>query len=181
MHLRLLKLLKPSFRYFCKFAALIHLMGKNFLLSLLISLIFVSCTPEHCFEGTESFLKARFYDKTELKAFPPDSVTLYGLTMDSAKIYNNSIKLDPAMIPLNPATDSVSFLIKINGIADTMTIFYSSYYHFLSKECGFTYYHDLKPNFASDTIVYTRNAIDSIYINKIVITTENEENIRIYY
>jgi hypothetical protein len=118
--------LQPSFRYFCKFAALNHVMGKNFLLSLLISLIFISCTPEHCFEGTESFLKAQFYDRAELKAFPPDSVTLYGLNMDSAKIYNKSIKVQTAMIPLNPATDSVSFLIKINGIADTMTIFYTS-------------------------------------------------------
>jgi len=152
-------------------------MRKTLSVSLLIILLCISCTPEHCFEGTESYFKATFYDFVTKDALPPDSVTIYGLAMDTSKIYDSFVKLQPANFPLNPSTDSVGFVIKINGIADTMNIFYTSYYHFVSKECGFTFYHDL----TSDSIKFTTNGIDSIRIMRSTVKTTNEENIRIFY
>jgi len=134
-----------------------------------------SCTPESCFEETEAFLKVSFYNNDTKNKLAPDSLTIYGLDLDTLKIYDNAKKVEPALLPLNDATISCSFIIKINEMTDTIELIYNSYPHLISKECGYTYYHNL------DTIKHTTNAIDYIFINKSNITTVNEENIRIFY
>ena len=138
-------------------------------------LFMISCTAGSCFEETESYLKASFYTgEGTPKITAPDTLTLYGLNNDSI-IYNKSAKIQPALIPLNSSTDSCTFIIKINGVTDTIKIQYSSYPHLISKECGYTFYHNL------DSLTFTRNGIDSISKIKNNITTLNEENIRIFY
>ncbi|NLA49578.1 MAG: hypothetical protein GX876_08970, partial [Bacteroidales bacterium] len=37
----------------------------------------VSCTPGSCFEETNAYLKASFYQTSTDRAVPPDSLTLY--------------------------------------------------------------------------------------------------------
>lgn len=140
-------------------------------------LVIISCTPEHCFEGNESFLKATFYSSATNMPVTPDSVTMNGTSMDTLRLYNQMQRLTTALIPLNPATDSVEYMIRINGVTDTIRLNYTSYYHFISKECGFTYYHDL----TSDSIRHTYYGIDSVTITRRNITIANEENLRIYY
>ena len=136
--------------------------------------LLTSCSPESCFEETESFLKASFYNNGNLKA--PDSLTVYGLNMETNKLYNKAGKVQPALFPLNSATNKCVFIIKINGITDTVEFRYSSYPHLVSKECGYTFYHNLDTD-----RIFTKNAILNINISKRNITTINEENIRIYY
>lgn len=138
-------------------------------------LLLLSCTPESCFEETESFLKASFYDNVTKNLHAPDSLTIYGLNMETNKLYNKTRSVQPALMPLNAATGNCNYIIRINGITDTLELWYSSYPHLVSKECGYTFYHNL------DTLTYTTNAIDSIYRRKNNITTINEENIRIFY
>jgi hypothetical protein len=146
------------------------------ILSGLILYLF-SCTPESCLEETNAFVKASFYLSKTNKPTVPDSLTLYGIYMDTSKIYDKSIKIQPALIPLNNLTGRCIFIIKINGITDTLYLVYTSYPHLVSKECGYTFYHNL----ISDSLTFTTNIIDSIDIRKSAITTINEENIRIYY
>lgn len=149
----------------------------NILLLSALILILSSCAADSCYDQTESFLKASFFNRSKGKLIPPDSITIYGLNMDTSKIYNKALSIQPALIPLNASSDTSIFIFKINGITDTVEFRYVSYPHLISKECGFTFYHNL------DTIqpVYTRHAIDSIIIRKRNITTINEENIRIFY
>ena len=109
------------------------------------------------------------------KPLAPDSLTLYGLDMDTVKIYDKTAKLLTALIPLNAAVNNCIFIIRINGITDTLDLQYTGYPQLLSKECGYTYFFNL------DTTAYTTNAIDSISVIKLNITTHNEENIRIFY
>lgn len=135
-----------------------------------------SCSSESCFEETESFLKASFYNNVTGNLQAPDSLTVYGLNMESNKLYNKAVKVQPALFPLNSATTNCVFIIKINGITDTLEFRYNSYPHLVSKECGYTFYHKLDTD-----RVFTKHAIDNIYISKRNITTINEENIRISY
>ncbi|MEI6048563.1 MAG: DUF6452 family protein [Bacteroidota bacterium] len=135
-----------------------------------------SCTPETCFEETESFLKASFYNNTTKKLQAPDSLTIYGMNMETNKLYNKVLKVQPALIPLKSSKDTCIFIIKINGIADTLELRYSSYPHLVSKECGYTFYHRLDTE-----LIYTYHAIKNIYTGNSAITTLNEENIRIFY
>lgn len=151
--------------------------GLSVILPAIAMLIVVSaaCTPEACFDETNAFLKATFYDKTSDKATPPDSLTLFGIDMDSLMLYDREKGVKPALFPLDASSDVCSFVIIINNIADTIQFRYTTYPHLLSVECGYTFYHNI------DTLYYTKNNIDHIYISKKNITTANEENIRIFY
>ena len=140
----------------------------------LLSLLF-SCAPEACFVETNSFLKATFYNDSTKKIIAPDSLTLTGLDQPDKKIYDKSSRVQPALFPLDASTGSCKFRILINGVADTIEFRYTSYPHLISKECGYTFYHNL------DTFFYSKNTIDYIYRSSNRITTANEENIRIFY
>jgi len=133
-----------------------------------------SCTPGSCFVETEAKVKASMYLAETDKVVAPDSVSLFGLERDSA-IYKKTTNVTSVLFPLDPTSETCTFLIRINGVSDTVTFNYSSYAHFISKECGYTYY------FTIDQPVSTKNIIDRIVLTKKIITTLNEENMRIYY
>jgi hypothetical protein len=143
-------------------------------LSGLIIILF-SCAQGSCFDETESYLKASLYNTSFSKILAPDSLTLYGMNRDSI-IYNKVADLTIALIPLNDTAQSSSFVIKINGITDTIEFLYSSYPHLISKECGYTYYHHL------DTLpIFTKHIITDISIENSTITNLKIENIQISY
>ena len=138
-------------------------------------LLLICCTPESCFEETEALVKVSFYDGQTGSLRAPDSLTIYGLNMESNKLYDKSLKVNSVKLPLNASTDKCVYIIKIDSIIDTLAFSYSSYPHLVSKECGYTFYHNI------DTPEYTSNAIIYLYVNKSNITTINEENIHIFY
>jgi hypothetical protein len=140
-------------------------------------LLLYSCTPQSCFEQTDAFVKTSLYLNKTGKLLAPDSLTVYGLNMATNKLYDKSKSITIAQLPLNASLSHSTFIIKINGITDTLELRYTSYPHLISKECGYTFYHNLQ----SDSLVYSRNIIDSVYIRNNNITTLNEENIRIFY
>ncbi len=146
----------------------------TFLLLAGMILSMISCTPGSCFEETNAYLKVYFYNSAGT-AIAPDSLTVYGFNMSSDKIYDKATKKQPALLPLNASSPNCSFIIRINGIADTITFTYSSYPHLISKECGYTFYH------AIDTPMYSKHKISRIKVRKSIVTTLNEENIRIFY
>ncbi len=138
-------------------------------------LLLSSCTPGSCFEETNAFVKASPYLNSTGKATPPDSLTLYGINMDTSRIYNRASGVKLILMPLNDNAGSCTLVMKMNAIYDTVSFEYTSYPHLLSKECGYTYYHNV------GRILYTKHIIDTIMIRKSTVTTLNEENIRIYY
>lgn len=135
-----------------------------------------SCAPEACLEETESKLKATLFNNTTKKKASPDSLTLYGLNHPDEKIYDRSKGIQQAVFPLDASSDNCTFIIRINGISDTIKFRYTSNPRLISKECGYTVNFNL-----IDTAFYTRNAIDYIFTAKRKITTYNEENLRIFY
>jgi predicted nucleic-acid-binding Zn-ribbon protein len=140
-----------------------------------LSLYLTSCALGSCLDETEAKVKGTFYSMETKKAVPPDSVTLYGINMDTLKIYNKSESLKSVEFPLYAAETDRKLVLRINGINDTLEFTYSSYTQLLSKECGYTFFYNL------DTVIYSRNIIDSISTVKKTITTFNEENMRIFY
>ena len=134
-----------------------------------------SCTAGSCFDETEARVKGTFYSMETGKALAPDSVTLYGVNMDTLEIYDKTTNLKSAELPLYADEQVCKFVIRINGINDTLEFRYSSYPHLISKECGYTFF------FTLDTIINSVNIVDSISIEKKTITTFNEENLRIFY
>jgi hypothetical protein len=146
-----------------------------FLLILISAALPISCAPEACFEETNSYLKATFYNDVSKKQLAPDSLTLRGINNPSNNIYDKASRVQPALFPLDASAGKCTFEIKINGVYDTIEFRYTSYPHLISKECGYTFYHTL------EALYYTKNAIDTIFRSYNSITTSNEENIRIFY
>lgn len=140
----------------------------------IIPVFLFSCTPGSCFEETEAKVKASMYQSLTETVVAPDSVSLFGLGRDSV-IYKKTTNIKIMVFPLDPTSETCTFLIRINGVSDTVTFSYSSYAHFISKECGYTYYFNIEQP------VTTNNIIDKIVLTKKTITTLNEENIRLYY
>ena len=140
-----------------------------------VLLFTVSCTSDACFDETNAYLKASFYLSSTQNLLAPDSLTLYGIGRDTSKIYNRTSSIKQALIPLNSLTGSCGFIIRINGVSDTLILSYTSFPHLLSQECGYTYYHTL------DSVAVTKNIIDTVTIPLNKVTTLNAENIRIYY
>ncbi|MCU0455577.1 MAG: DUF6452 family protein [Bacteroidales bacterium] len=141
---------------------------------LLLTLIQGSCTPGSCFEETNAFVKATFYNyATSVKA-SPDSLSMWGCGRDTSLIYKKS-RINPALIPLDASTGQCCLVLRINGVNDTVSFTYTTTVHMISKECGYTFYHTI------DDPVFTKNTIDTITVTKTSITTFSEENIRIYY
>lgn len=134
-----------------------------------------SCTPESCLDKTDANFKASLYLNSTNTIKAPDSLTVYGLNTGQLKIYNSSKNVTRAELPLNPAGESCGFVLKINGTPDTIIMFYNSYPHLISIECGYTYY------FTIDSLIYSRNLVDTVIIRNPFVTTENAENIRILY
>ncbi len=104
----------------------------------------------------------------------PDSLTLYGISSDSVR-YKKASRVQPALIPLNASEDNCSFVMRINGVNDTIYFGYSTFVHLISKECGYTYYHNL------DSVNATLHNIDSIHIDLRNVTTLDGTNISIFY
>jgi hypothetical protein len=149
----------------------------SFLIALIVlffTALFDSCTPGACFEETNAFLKASFYLDSSKEQVAPDSISLSGLGQ-TGKIYNKATGIQPALFPLNASTGNSTFVIRINGVYDTIEFSYSSFPHLISKECGYSVFHTL------ETPVFSQNNIDTILIMNRNITTINEENIRIFY
>lgn len=134
-----------------------------------------SCSPGSCLDETEAFVKTTFFSMETGKSVIPDSLTVYGIGLDTNKIYDKTTKVSIAELPLYAADNSCKFIIRINGISDTAEFRYSSYPHLLSKECGYTFYYTL------DTVVHSINIIDHISVIKKTITTLNENNMQIFY
>lgn len=149
--------------------------GSLFIIFTSVIIYLGGCNGGSCFEETESYLKASFYDNSTKTRLAPDSLSLHGLNSDSI-IYKSDTNVQPALIPLNSSTDSCSFSIEINGVTDTIEFKYSSYPHLISKECGYTFYHHL-----DTTLFHTKHAIKDIFISNETITNLNVENIRIFY
>ena len=135
----------------------------------------ISCTPESCFEETMAYVKATLYQSSTDKNVAPASLTLYGEGVDTNKIYDNSNSTTRARIPLNPSANSCTFILVINSNTDTLVFWYDSFAHLISKECGYTFFHTL------DSLTITTNTIDTVIINNIYVTTNDAENIRLYY
>jgi hypothetical protein len=149
----------------------------NFLFAVVIAAILqtISCTPESCLEETIAEIKVPLYLSSTQTIQAPDSLTLYGINSGSGKIHNKATGVNKILLPLDPSAETCGFVIRINGTTDTLLIWYDSFIHLISKECGYTYYHTI------DSLIYTKNIIDTIKIKNRSVTTINEENFRILY
>lgn len=81
---------------------------------------------------------------------------------------------------LNPDSDSIQYVFfpsKDNpNLSDTFKFYYESYAHFISNDCGYTYFYRIK------NVNHTKKAIDSVLINIPEVTNSAQKsNITFYF
>ena len=107
-----------------------------FFSALLGLLLLTGCTPESCYENTESALKAGFYETGSGKNIATDLVSAYGVGMESLFLYKDDKAKKEIFLPLNPTSGECSFVVSINGVSDTITFTYSSFPQGKGAEIG---------------------------------------------
>lgn len=151
---------------------------RYFLIGLIaLAALLNSCTPESCLEETQSYVNANFYindGSGMIKA--PDTLTIYGVGRSNILLYNKALNVSTITLPLDASAESCDFIFIINSITDTVSFTYNSYPHFISKECGYTFFHTL-----TSPPVPTNNSIDAIYLEDNNVIISKKENIRIFY
>lgn len=93
--------------------------------------------------------------------------------------YGGSKQLIRLTFSLSGVADSSRWMLRPDsaiGLQDTLTFYYQRQLHFLSNACGYTHYYYI------DSVKTTRNAIDSVQIERADITNDaNVENLKIIF
>ena len=139
------------------------------------ALAWSGCTPESCYEETKSGVKGGFYETGSGLNIAADSLTVYGVGMETDLIYQNVKDRKDLVLSLDPALQSCSFVVIINSVADTVTFNYTSFPHLVSKECGYAFFHTITSHSS------TNNLIDTVLLRNPNIKIPYEENIRIFF
>ena len=134
-----------------------------FLLSICM---FHACTQdEACRENTVALLRAGFHASETTKSLTIDSITVVGLQNDT--LVNNKKNSSKIALPLNNAEEESIFVLNINGVHDTLHVYYTNADYFISYACGMTVAHKI------DTITATNHVIKSLkIIHKDINTTD---------
>ena len=111
------------------------------ILFLTIAILAASCVSvEVCEEEYVSELVARF--KTEKEGAAADTtvnaLTLYGIRegMSDSLLYD-SLSASGFLVPLDPHHDVSRFVVQIDSLRDTLSIFYEHEVYMISYTCGF--------------------------------------------
>ena len=156
--------------------------GLNILIIIFLSIGFFSCnTDETCRKSRTVLLGMDFYLDTINKQ--TNQVVVQKLTIDSLWVLGENLdkffyakqKTNTIKLPLNLFENETSFQMRFNKTTDTVTIKYKNITEFLSLDCGYIRTHEI------DSVISTRNFIDSITILNQKVGTIYVENMKIHH
>lgn len=136
----------------------------------LLSILFIQCSSQNCGSELNPTTEIGFFtlaskDTEEEIAVSIDQFSISSLNRnegDSTLIIENE-KIFSLNIPLNTHLDSSKYLIKIDTIFDTLTIFYDREIYSRSTDCEFTM------NFELKDIEYSKNKLKDVRIDNAII------------
>jgi hypothetical protein len=141
----------------------------------LATLLMPACSEKACYDNTDPLVNISLFESGTGDFHKTDSIRVRGMTGQSPVELLKAKSVTYFHLPLNPATESSVVIIILNGVADTATINYLSFLHFVSPECGYTFYSTISG------LKTTHNIIDSLIIENKNITVDGERNLRLFY
>ena len=146
------------------------------------SVILPACNTDNiCNEKTISLLKVGFYCRyySNDRYLTKDSIiSISGLNCVGSNfplIYDTTVNVSKLYLPLSQNADSSTFEIVLDKYTDRYTVKYKRNRVFINYDCGF------RTDFILDTLTSMDNRIDSIIINKSLVTETDDEHIKIYF
>ncbi|MDR2475580.1 MAG: hypothetical protein LBD45_06950 [Bacteroidales bacterium] len=141
---------------------------------------FHGCGDTECTESTLTGMVINFHHNAGLQT--PDSAFIYSTLEDTLLLFSRTgaTKLNQLRLPLriNNSSTKYIFRLKYTSIEDEIDLiefFHNNQPHFISETCGCAMF------FTIDSVVYSKNAIDSILIPNREITNEPKENIQLFF
>lgn len=159
---------------------------KHFIvLAVLALMLAMACSDETsvCDQALSTDMRVRFKRDSvgKIRDTTMPKVTLYAINADGSKldsIYRRQA-VSTIFMTLSPVADSCRYYLKVDSslIADTLTFRYTRAPHFVSPGCGFATFFDL------DTVISTKNTIQSLIVNQKEITSvlNDTAHITIYF
>jgi hypothetical protein len=155
---------------------------KYMALPLSLLLLFFSCaTQEVCNDDNQSYLVAKYRTKGdgEERDTIMAGMTIYGIREGKPdSLLYDSISMSKANLPLDPNSDTTSFVFSNTIQQDTLVITHSSEIYLITYDCGFASRFSLEEYTALGNwikeIVLRNGEVDALLEN-------DEENLRIYF
>jgi len=152
--------------------------GKNFILLTLLLTVLFACTDDECHLDTETLLKVEMNvtDTSSVEGFI-DSLSVFSPEWTDSIHYQTEGENNNLWLMLSPANDTTTFIFSSIPVPgnDTITFFYQRKFVLLSAECGFVTHYTI------NNITYTQNYIDSLKLEKNIITTDEQGLLKIYF
>lgn len=144
----------------------------------ILAVLAAACNTSGCFENRSSLPLASFVSAETGESITLDSVAIGGVDApnDSLLLYPGD-KASMVYLPLRSKFSSTSFFIRNlrNGLADTITIDYSSEPKFISEECGALYVYRI------EAVNHTRQLIDSVAVLDSTVTNTDIKRLEIIF
>lgn len=144
------------------------------------AMLSTGCNSAGCTENQTSVPRAGFYSYTDGNAISIDSVQIGGVGApgDSLLVARGSVK--SVYLPLRPGREDTSFFIRYTnreaqGMADTLTLSYTTVPYFASEDCGAMY------RYRITAVAHTRWLLDSVAVLDSSVINVDREMIQLYY
>lgn len=145
----------------------------SLLLMAAVAMMVASCSDDGCLENRSAVPRAAFYQGSSAVSVSRLSVVGIGVPGDSNLV--TGATASQVELPLRATSGSTSFSLSIDSVGtDTLTLSYTAVPTFVSKECGATYFYDIKG------VTVTHNFIDSVTVLTPTITNTAQTNLKIY-
>ena len=139
---------------------------------------FSACDDDlRCIETVDNNMIVGFYkvvNKTVSDTTLND-VSVWGKSSPDTLIYNSADKIKKLRLPLDSSTDSSEFELQFGSYSGSLRVVYEQEMKQISIECGFYSEYTITRGLYSDL------PVDSVVIVNPIVTSTNEENIRIYF
>ncbi len=146
--------------------------------------LYLSCDDSECSETGLPMVRMAFWDKeTNANVALTDTLTITAAGTDST-LYNRGVNTSYVKLNMNYTKNVTTYYLRLGyydrtteqpaEIRDTIEIRHTNREFFLSMECGVAVFHDI------DTVLYTRNMIDSLVVKDPSVNKDEKDNIHIY-
>lgn len=136
---------------------------------------FFSCSSGTCFEDTIPGVVTEILSSETKEVFTCDSIKVTGLSVYGDTLITDETSVSVFEFSLDPGNTLSKLVFLLDAVADTVTITYTSYPHYISPGCGYTFFNQITD------IEWTDNIIDSLKIDNQSVTLDGQKNLRLYY
>jgi len=136
-----------------------------------------SCEPDTACKlsrNVELHISFKTWSDGTLQDTSISDLSIFGISREDSLLYDKS-SVETVSLPLNPSSDSVSFVFTQNEQHDTLLLTYNREIYMLSIECGFiTRYKIISASVRGQMA-------DSLSIPESLVSTDDVTNINLYY